>query len=812
MSKKNKQNKKNDIGQIKKREIVEEMKQSYLDYAMSVIVSRALPDARDGLKPVHRRILYAMHKMGLHHKAKFRKSATVVGEVLGKYHPHGDLALYDAMARMAQDFSLRYPLIRGQGNWGSIDGDSPAAHRYTECKLEKNAEPMLADIGKKTVDFTDNYDGTQKEPVVLPAKLPQLLLNGVMGIAVGMASNIPPHNLNELIDAVVYLVDHPKASVEDLMQFIQGPDFPTGAVIYNQKNLVEAYKTGKGSVVIRSKANIDKDKIIISEIPYQVNKSELVKKIANLIRDKKIKNIKQIRDESDRKGIRILIQVKKGAIAEKVLNKLYSLTNLQTKFHFNMVALRDGIQPQLLSLKELLQIFIKHRREVVVRRAKYELKIAQARLHILEGLKKALDHIDEIIKTIKQSKDKKDAFSNLIKKFKFSHKQAQAILEMRLEALAGLERKKIEDELKEKQKLIKQLKALLASEKKINNLIKQELIEVKEKYGDERRTKVYKTAVKEFSEEDLVPNEETVITLSQSGYIKRVNPKIYKVQKRGGKGIVGMKTKGSDFVENFLSVMTHDDLCFFTNQGRVFKIRGFDVPEGSRIARGSNIVNLLQLRDSEKVTALMALPEAEYIVMATKKGRIKRTTLKEFANIRLTGLIAIKIKKDDELCWVEASTGDDQIVLITQKGKAIRFKEKEVRSMGRSAAGVKGMSLNKDDQVVHMELISQEDISNVNLLTLSVQGYGKQTPLKKYRVQKRGGKGVLTMRLTKKTGLLKAGALINKEKDEDLVVVSQQGQVIRLKAKEVSQMGRSTQGVRVMRLKKQDQVASMAKV
>jgi len=788
------------IGKIEKREITQEMQESYLDYAMSVIISRALPDVRDGLKPVHRRILYAMHQMGLNSKAKFRKSATVVGECMGKYHPHGDSALYDSLTRMAQDFSMRYPLIDGQGNFGSIDGDSPAAMRYTESRLKPIGETLLLDIEKETVNFGPNYDGSRQEPLVLPSRIPQLLLNGSMGIAVGMATNIPPHNLREVLTAIVFLINKPKAGIEDLMQFIQGPDFPTAGSIYDIQALTEAYTTGKGSIIIRGKANIEKDKIIISEIPYQTNKASLVERIAELVKDKKLPDIKDVRDESDRSGMRIVLELKKDAFPQKILNKLYNYSDLQKSFHFNILALINGLQPKILSLKDILEEFIKHRREVVTRRTCFELKINQARLHILDGLQKALEQIDAVIKTIKQSADKEQAAQNLIKKFGLTKIQSEAILEIKLQTLAGLERQKIEDELAEKKKLVEWLKNLLADPKKIDQVIIKELEQIKEKFHDERRTKVYKNKVAEFSEEDLVPNEKTIIALTKDGYIKRVNPRIYKVQRRGGRGLIGMATKAEDIVMNFLSCNTHDNLFFFTNTGKVFKLKAFEVPEGSRIARGRAIVNFLNLQSREDVSAFMALPQAKYLVMATKNGIIKKTKLEEFENIRGSGLIAIKLKKGDELKWIKAVQDSDEMILITSLGQTIRFKETDIRAMGRTAAGVIGIRLNKDDAVVAMDVINlKSQISNLKLLTITEHGYGKRTDLKLYKIQKRGGKGIKVMKINNKNGKL-VSALILDETIEDLIVISQKGQIIRMKIREISQMGRATQGVRIMRL------------
>ena len=713
-----------EIGYIKQKRITEEMEESYLDYAMSVIVARALPDLRDGLKPVHRRILYSMHGLGLGSKAKFRKSATVVGECLGKFHPHGDIAVYDSMARMAQDFSLRYPLVRGQGNWGSIDGDRQAAMRYTEAKLTKISEEMLIDIAKDTVDFADNYDKSRKEPVVLPARVPNLLLNGTMGIAVGMATNIPPHNLAEVIDGTICLIDNPEATIDDLMEYIKGPDFPTGGIIYDIKEITQAYATGHGRILMRGQARIEEVKsgyfqIIISEIPYQVNKAVMVETIAGLVRDKKIEGIKNLRDESDRDGIRIAIDLKSDAHPKKILNKLYKLTDLQKVFHMNMLALVDGIQPRVLTLKMILEGYIKHRQEVVVRRSKFLLNLAEQRAHILEGLKKALDHIDAIIKTIKASQTKEIAEKNLVKKFKLSHIQAAAILEIKLQSLTGLEKKKIDDELKEKLKDIKELKTILKSPKKIFGVIKKELLEIRKNYSDERRTKVLKGTVEKFSEEDLIPDKETVISLSKSGYIKRILPSSFQSQERGGKGVIGAALKDEDVIEHFFITNTHSNILFFTNKGRVFQIRAYEIPEASRIAKGQNIAGILQVSAQEKITAVVALPkinsekdlpkkENEFLVMATKNGIIKKTSVSDFSNVRRSGLIAIKLKKDDELKWVKAASSKDEIIFISAFGQAIRFKEKDARQMGRGASGVRAINLKEGDNVVGMDVISSK--------------------------------------------------------------------------------------------------------
>ena len=679
------------FGLIQDQPLVEEMSRSYLEYAMSVIVSRALPDVRDGLKPVHRRILYAMWSIGLRANAKFRKSATVVGEVLGKYHPHGDSAVYESMVRMAQDFSMRYPLVRGQGNYGSMDGDGAAAMRYTEAKLAGIAEEMLFDIDKDTVDFIPNYDGSHKEPRVLPAKLPNLLLNGTMGIAVGMSTNIPPHNLGELVQAICHLLDNPEASIEDLMQFVKGPDFPTGGIIYNQKDILAAYSTGKGGIIIRGKAEIEEQKggtfqIIISEIPYQVNKADLVEKIADLVKDKKLEGIKTLRDESDKDGVRIVIELKKDSYPKKILNALYKHTSLQTTFHVNMLALVDGIQPKVLTLKMILEEYIKHREEVIRRRTQFELNKAKDRSHILEGLLIALKNIDEVIKTIKASKDKEVAKVSLIKKFKLSERQAVAILEMRLQSLANLERLKIEQEWEEKQKLIKELEGILKSIAKIRAIIKEDIQGVAEKFDNPRRTDVVTHGIKEFSLEDLVPNEETMVMMTRDGYIKRLEPDTFKVQARGGKGVMGLTTKEEDTVEFMFTTFTHSDILFFTTRGRAFQLKAHEIPQASRVAKGNSIVNFLQLTGGEQVTSVLPLDKifgSKYLFFATEKGLVKKVELSAFNNVRRSGLIAIKIKEDDRLIWAKPTSGSDHIQLITAKGQAIRYQETDVRDMGR---------------------------------------------------------------------------------------------------------------------------------
>lgn len=804
--------------------IVDEMRSSYIDYAMSVIVARALPDVRDGLKPVHRRILYAMWDIGLKPSAKFRKSATVVGEVLGKYHPHGDVAVYDSMVRMAQDFSMRHPLVNGQGNFGSMDGDSAAAMRYTEAKLASIAETMLSDIEKDTVNFIPNYDGSQKEPSVLPARLPQLLLNGTMGIAVGMATNIPPHNLNEICEAASHLIDNPDATVEDLMKHVQGPDFPTGGQIFDIKEIKQAYATGKGGIVMRGKTEIVEKKnglfqILITEVPYQVNKATLLERIAELVRTKKIEGIKDLRDESSSKGVRVVIELKKESYPKKILNQLYKHTALQDTFHVNMLALVDGIQPRVLTLKMVLEEYIKHQKEVVTRRAQYELAKAEERAHILQGLKKALDNINAVIATIKKSKDREQAKINLMKKFKFTERQAIAILEMKLQQLANLEQKRIEDELKEKLNLIKDLKALLASPKKILGVIKDQLKEIMEKYGEERRTRVFKNPVDKFTQEDLVPNEPAIIMITKDGYIKRLPPDTFKTQERGGKGVIGLTTKEEDMVERFFTTMTHTNILFFTTLGKVFQLKGYEIPPSTRTAKGQAMVNFLQLAPEEKVSAILPLDEVEiykYLVMVTKGGVIKKTDIGDFAVVRRSGLIAIKLKPGDRLEWVDFSTGKDNIVLSTQAGQAIRFEEKNVRPMGRTASGVRGIRLKGDDIIVGMDVVdSISKVDDLELLVVMKNGYGKRSPLKEYKIQGRGGSGIKTANITEKTGKMAYSWVINKKtaKDWDLVIISQKGQVIRLPLRSVSTIGRATQGVRLMRFKESgDKVASVTAI
>ena len=810
------------IGKVESLPIVDEMESSYLDYAMSVIIARALPDVRDGLKPVHRRILYAMWTVGLKPSAKFRKSATVVGEVLGKYHPHGDAAVYDSMVRLAQDFASRYPLVWGQGNFGSMDGDAAAAMRYTEAKLAHISEEMLFDIERDTVDFMPNYDGTQKEPRVLPAKLPNLLLNGTLGIAVGMATNIPPHNLSEVCDGVIHLIDNPEASVADLCKFIKGPDFPTGGLIYDPKEIRQAYATGKGGIVMRAKTEIveekgNKFKILVHEIPYQVNKATLLEKIATLVQDKKIDGIKDIRDESSKEGVRIVIELKRDSYPKKVLNRLFKLTALQETFHVNMLALVDGIQPRVLTLKMILEEYIKHRLEVVRRRAEFELARAKERAHILEGLKLALLKINQVIDTIKKSKDRDIAKANLIKKFKLTEPQAIAILEMKLQQLAGLERLKIEQELKDKQKLIKELESLLKSKKKMQGMIKDELVAVKEKFGDERRTQIVPHGVEEFKVEDLIPKEPTLVMITRDGYIKRLPPETFRTQSRGGKGVIGLTTKEEDVVELFFTTTTHSDLLFFTTKGRVFQLKAYDVPQATRTAKGQALVNFLQLAPGELVTACLPLdnlPEdVKYLVMATKKGVIKKTDIKEFEKVRRSGLIALKIKPEDNLEWVKPSSGKNNIILVTAQGQAIQFDEKGVRPMGRTAAGVRGIRLKKGDEVVGMGVLDAGLVKKgkLSIVTIMEQGFGKRSNLKDYRLQSRGGSGIKTAKITPKNGKIVNAFVAEIDTEKDLLVISEKGQVIRLPFGSVPTIGRATQGVRVMKFKDpKDKVASVS--
>ncbi|MBS3903191.1 MAG: DNA gyrase subunit A [Anaplasmataceae bacterium] len=806
-----------------KQNITTELKDSYLDYAMSVIVQRALPDVRDGLKPVHRRILWDMWDSGLTHQAKFRKSANVIGQVLGRYHPHGDVAVYDALVRMAQDFSLRYPLVEGQGNFGSIDGDPPAAYRYTEARLAKISTEMLVDIEKETVDWRPNYDGSRKEPSVLPAKLPNLLLFGSVGIAVGMATNIPPHNIEEIIDALLHLADNPEAETKDLLDFVKGPDFPTGGLIFNKKAIAEAYMTGRGPITMRGRAEIVERKakgfdIVVTEIPYLVNKSELVVKIAQLVTDKKIEGIRDLRDESDKEGLRIVVELKNEAAPQKILNQLYTHTDLQKDFHLNMIALADGLQPRLFSLKEILEAYLVYRQTVVRRRTMFDLKKAEERAHILEGLAKALDNIDKVIALIKKSKDREDAYQNLRTTFKFSDPQTNAILDMRLHTLAQLEHKKIDEELKEKLALIKELNLILKSPKRILQIIKDELEEIKKKHGNGRRTQVVPTALTSFQEEDLIPEEQAVITLSSGGYIKRLPPDTFRAQKRGGKGLIGSDVAEEDFLTHFLSASTHDSILFFTDRGRVFQTKVYEIPAASRTAKGRAIQNFLELPGDEKVEAILAYAtdgkgkkeSPQYLTMITQNGLIKRTTLEDFKNIRRTGIIAISLQKGDKLKWVKGSSGKDELLLVTKKGQSVRFKEDQARPMGRTAAGVRAIKLKAGDEVVGFDIVpaaAKELAANAQFFVVMERGYAKRTPLKEYRLQNRGGSGIKTANITPKTGALVSGQIVTDE--TEILAISIKGQVIRTDLGSVRVTSRSTQGVRIMDIKDSDRLAGV---
>ncbi len=803
-------------GVVLPREITAEMKDSYLDYAMSVITSRALPDIRDGLKPVHRRILFSMGEKGLTASAKTRKSATVVGDVIGSYHPHGDVAVYDAMVKMAQDFSFRYPLIIGQGNFGSVDGDGAAAYRYTEAKMSRIAGEMLRDIDKDTVDFRPNYDGTKKEPVVLPAAVPNLLLNGTLGIAVGMATNIPPHNLREVVDATIHLIDNKDATTEDLLEFVQGPDFPLGGIIYNKKDIHHAYATGRGGVVARGVAEIVETKagtfqIVITSIPYRVIKEDLIVKIADLVREKKIEGIKGMRDESA-KDIRIVIDLKGGTHPQKVLNSLYKHTQLEDVFHFNLVALVDGV-PQTLPLKSFLGEFISHRQTVVRRRTEFDLKKALEREHILLGLKKALDHIDKIIKLIRAAKDVETAHAELKKEFKFSDIQATAILEMKLQKLAGLERKKIEDELKSVQELIKKLKEILSKPKMILDIIKTELKEIVEKYGDERRTTVIKGGVKAISVEDLIPDEENALVLTAGGYVKRTSPDEYRKQKRGGVGVIDLDTKEEDFVSMLVTASTHSDMLFFSDKGKAYQIKMYDLPEGKRATKGKSLVNFISLGDDERTTSLLAMPKetkaaAELsLFMITEQGTAKKVKAEHFHEVRRSGLIAISLDNGDKLVSVSFVNKGDSVVVATAKGQSIHFKESDIREMGRNAAGVRAIKLSKGDKVIAAQVVKKE-WKKPELLVISANGYGKKTGIDEYKIQNRGGSGIKTAKVTPKTGDIICSQVVTEEETE-VVAMSQKSQVVRVDIKEIPELGRQTQGVRIMKLREGDKIASL---
>ncbi len=790
--------------------IEEEMKRSYIDYAMSVIVGRALPDVRDGLKPVHRRILYAMYELGLFHNRPYKKSARIVGEVLGKYHPHGDAAVYDALVRMVQDFSLRYPLIDGQGNFGSIDGDAPAAMRYTEARLAEIAEEMLADIDKDTVDFVPNFDDSLQEPSVLPAKLPNLLVNGSSGIAVGMATNIPPHNLCEVCDAIALLIDNPDATLEELMEVIQGPDFPTGAYILGREGIVQAYSTGRGTIRLRGRTHIEegrrKKRIVITEIPYMVNKAKLIESIADLVRNKKIEGITDIRDESDREGMRVVIELKQNASPEVILNQLYKNTQLETTFGIINLVLVDG-EPRVLNLRDTILEFIKHRKEVVTRRTRFELAKAEKRAHILEGLRIALKNIDAVIKLIRGSPSAEKAKEKLMKQFSLTDVQAQAILDMRLQKLAKLEREKIEEEYRQLLKEIEHLRSLLASEKKILQVIKKETLELKKKYGDERRTEIIEDAG-EISVEDLIAREEMVVTITQGGYIKRLPVSTYRNQRRGGRGIVGVEAK-EDQVKDIYVASTHDYMLFFSNTGKVYWRKVYEIPTAGRYSRGKALVNLIEEAANERITATLAVSDfsdKRYVFFATKLGKVKKTPLSAFGNPRRGGILAISLAEGDELVEVELTDGKQEILLATRYGKAIRFSEEDVRPMGRAAMGVTGITLRKKDEVVGVEVVKP----GTTILAVTENGYGKRTPIEEYPLQKRGGKGVINIIPSVRNGLVVG--VLSVADDDEVVLTSARGVVIRLKAKDISVMGRNTQGVRLMKLEEGDRVVALAKV
>ncbi|HEY48043.1 MAG: DNA gyrase subunit A [Anaerolineae bacterium SM23_ 63] len=808
-----------EIGTVRQVDIDDQMRDAYLDYAMSVIVARALPDVRDGLKPVHRRILYAMHEMGIRSGTPYRKSARIVGEVLGKFHPHGDAAVYDAMARMAQDFSMRYLLIDGQGNFGSIDGDPPAAMRYTEARLDAIAGEMLVDIEKETVDFTDNFDGSLQEPITMPARLPNLLLNGTSGIAVGMATNIPPHNLGELVDALQYMVDHYEqlddVTVSDLMKFIPGPDFPTGGMIVGASGIKLAYSTGKGRIVVRAMAHIEevgkgRHRIVITEIPYQVNKSALIERIAELVRDGRLSDISDLRDESDRRGLSVIVELKRGAQPTKVLNQLFKYTQLQTTFGVQLLALVDG-EPRLLSLKKSLQLYVEHRKDVITRRSEFELKKARAREHVLDGLLIALAKIDEVIDTIRKAADVDTAKKRLIDKFNLSEIQAQAILDMQLRRLAALERKNIKAEHKEIVKRIKDLEDLLASPKKILALIKDDLSELVEKYGDPRRTRIAPDASEEFSEEDLVPDEAVLVSITQRSYVKRVGANTYRRQTRGGRGVTGHSMRGEDEVMMLFPARSLDTILFFSDRGKVYSEKAYQIPDAGRTARGIPIINVLALSPEELVTAAVAVPDfsaANYCTMATRNGKIKRVELSNFAAVRPSGLIAIGLDKGDVLGWVRLTSGDDEIILVTEQGQALRFHEKHIRPMGRPASGVRGIRLRKGDIVTSMDVIDPGG----DLLVVSEKGYGKRTPLKEYPAKGRATGGVITLSRSKRdvTGRVATARVVDEE--DDLTIISSGGIVLRTKMKQVKQAGRATMGVRVINLKEGETVASVARI
>lgn len=801
---------------VERRTVEHIMEDSYLRYSMSVIIDRALPDVRDGLKPVHRRILYNMNESGLRSTARHRKSANVVGEVMGRYHPHGDSSIYDAMVRMAQPWAMRYMLVNGQGNFGSMDGDPPAAMRYTEAKMARLADETLADIDKDTVDFRENYDSTRTEPTVLPAKLPNLLLNGQLGIAVGMATNIPPHNLSELVDAEIALIDNPEATLDDLLEHVKGPDFPTGGIIYGKEAIRTAYATGRGGVVTRGVAEVvegakGRHQIVITEIPYALNKETLVLKIADLVRDKKINGVSDLRDETARGAVRIVLDLKKDAYPKKLLNQLYKLTPLQTTFHFNMMALIDGIQPRVLGLQDILNEHIKHRRTVIRRRTEFELKKAKERAHVLEGLKIALDHIDEVIAVIRASDTTEEAAANLIEKFKLSDIQAKAILAMQLRTLAGLERKKIEDELAELMKLIAKLEGILADEKKILKIIRDELLELKKQYGDERRTKVIPGELGKMSDEDLIADEQVAVTLTAANYIKRSPLAEYKRQGRGGKGRRGMATREEDVIEHVVNASTHDFLLFFTNKGRVFRLKTYEVPAVGLNAKGIAIVNLLQLQPEETVTSVINVSkthDAKNLIMCTIRGVVKKTPFEQYQNVRSSGLIAINLDDGDELKWIRMTTGENEVVISTSQGQAIRFHERDARPMGRVARGVRGIRLRPGDQVIGMDIVEEGS----SIFVISKYGYGKRTKVAQFTPHARGGVGIRSAVVNAKTGDLVGVKTLGEADAQEVIIISQQGQTIRLGLKDIPALGRATQGVRIMRLNDGDQVVSLALV
>ncbi len=839
-----------DIGKIQPVGITEEMQKSYLDYAMSVIVARALPDVRDGLKPVHRRILFAMHQMSLTHQAHFSKSAKVVGEVLGKYHPHGDMPVYEALVRLAQDFSMRYPLVEGQGNFGSVDGDPPAAMRYTETRLAQISQEMLSDLEKETVPQLANFDATLTEPVFLPAKLPNLLLMGSDGIAVGMATKIPPHNLSEVVDALTFMIEKGRASkgagtplgeegfqkikldrepqetsvfesdvsIQDLLKYLKGPDFPTGGEIFDLEQITEVYATGRGRILIRGKAEIEETKsgrfqVIVSEIPYQVNKAELVKRIASMAKEKRLEGISDLRDESDRHGIRVVLELKRDAKPKAVLNNLYKLTSLQTVFPANFVALVDGV-PQTLNLKQILTLYIRHRQEIVTKKSVFELSQAKAKAHILEGLKIALDNLDDVILTIKRSEDAEEAKKNLMKKFSLTEIQATAILDMQLRRLAHLERQKIEDEYKMTMEEISYLEDLLAHPEKILNVIKKELLYLKEKYADGRKTRVYAQKLGEFSEEDLIPKEETIVTITTSGYIKRVPRGTFRVQRRGGKGVIGMTTKEEDQIAQILTASTHDNILFFTDKGRVFRLRVWDLPEGSRQSKGQAIINLINIESGEQIQSILTTSAVEkdkqnkqkFLLLVTKKGTVKKTRLEDYENIRSSGLITIKLLQGDALCWTHVTQGSDLVLLVSYQGKSIKFSEKDIRPTARDTMGVRGIQLKKEDYVVGMEIFPERIEKPAdgrkkvfrNILVVMEKGIGKRTDLSEFPLQKRGGMGVKVAEITQKTGKVSCAKMVNQKVDQ-VILTSKFAQVIKLPLKNIPKLGRATQGVILMR-------------